>query len=238
MKAAVTTTAALLLAVAHAPAAHAAASTIAPRQEVVALLTGHDVRSRPKLARQPTGSVAARRPITAARTVLPVLGRTVDDHGRGWVRVRLPGRALGGTPPPRTGWIRASHTRRATRAWHIVVDVGTRRVRVYRRARLVRSYAAVVGQRSTPTPRGSYFVEENVRLAADHAGAPFALATSARSSVLQEFAGGPGQIAVHGVENIGGRLGTAASHGCVRLRTAAIAWLAARISPGSPVTIT
>ena len=70
------------------------------------------------------------------------------------------------------------------------------------------------------------------------AGAPFALALSARSNVLQEFAGGPGQIAMHGVANIGGTLGTAASHGCVRLGGRSIRWLAARIAPGVPVTIT
>jgi lipoprotein-anchoring transpeptidase ErfK/SrfK len=69
-------------------------------------------------------------------------------------------------------------------------------------------------------------------------GAPFALALSARSDVIQEFDGGPGQIALHGLENVGGVLGTAESHGCVRLDTAAMTWLVARIAPGTPVTIT
>ena len=64
-------------------------------------------------------------------------------------------------------------------------------------------------------------------------GGPFALALSARSNVLQEFEGGPGQIALHGRENLGGTLGTAESHGCIRLDTASIDWLAARIDPGS-----
>jgi lipoprotein-anchoring transpeptidase ErfK/SrfK len=68
-------------------------------------------------------------------------------------------------------------------------------------------------------------------------GGPFALALSARSNVLQEFEGGPGQIALHGVENLGGTPGTAMSHGCVRLSTRRITWLAARIPPGTPVTI-
>ncbi len=72
----------------------------------------------------------------------------------------------------------------------------------------------------------------------DSAGAPFALALSARSNVLQEFEGGPGQIAIHGIENLGGTLGTAESHGCIRLDTQAITWLANRIAPGTPVTIT
>ena len=69
------------------------------------------------------------------------------------------------------------------------------------------------------------------------AGGPFALALSARSNVLQEFMGGPGQIAMHGVANLGGTPGTAVSHGCVRLANRNISWLVARMGPGAPVTI-
>ncbi len=69
-------------------------------------------------------------------------------------------------------------------------------------------------------------------------GAPFALALSARSTVYQEFAGGPGQIALHGLGNVGGTPGTAVSHGCVRLDARAMTWLVRRIGPGVPVTVT
>jgi len=211
---------------------------IARYQNLVALLAGHGVRSRPVLTGRTVAFVRAERPITGARTVLPVLAAETDRRGRGWLRVRLPGRVLTARPPPRTGWIVASQTRRAGTAWHIVVQVGARRLVVYRKGRQQRSYRAIVGRPSTPTPRGEYFVEENVALSANHPGAPFALATSARSAVLQEFDGGPGQIAVHGISNIGGLPGTAVSHGCVRLSSAAITWLAARIGPGVPVSIT
>ena len=46
---------------------------------------------------------------------------------------------------------------------------------------------------STPTPTGSFFVQETVVMPASEAGGPFALATSARSDVLHNFNGGPGQ---------------------------------------------
>jgi lipoprotein-anchoring transpeptidase ErfK/SrfK len=111
-------------------------------------------------------------------------------------------------------------------------------VTALRDGRLARTFKAVVGKPSTPTPLGRFFVEETVQLNQQEVGAPYALALSARSNVLQEFAGGPGQIALHGTNNIGGILGTAASHGCIRLDTQAITWLAARIGPGTPVTIT
>ena len=66
---------------------------------------------------------------------------------------------------------------------------------------------------------------------------PYALATSARSNVFQEFEGGPGQIALHGRNHLSGALGSASSHGCVRLGTAAIVWLARRIGAGTPLVI-
>lgn len=95
----------------------------------------------------------------------------------------------------------------------------------------------MVGKPSTPTPTGRFFVEETVQMQAGEPGGPSALALSARSNALQEFEGGPGQIAIHGRNNLGGTLGTAASHGCIRLATASIDWLATHIGPGIPVTI-
>jgi len=109
---------------------------------------------------------------------------------------------------------------------------------VLQNGRAVRIVKAVVGKPSTPTPRGEFFVEEVIQLRPADVGAPFALALSARSNVLQEFDGGPGQIGVHGLRNVGGVPGTAVSHGCVRLDNATMRWLVLRIGPGVPVTIT
>jgi lipoprotein-anchoring transpeptidase ErfK/SrfK len=166
-----------------------------------------------------------------------VIDNSVDASGQLWLQVRLPGRVLHLKTPPQTGWISASNTVISSTGWHLVVDLAARRVLVYDNGVQVRSYLAVVGKPATPTPTGEYFIEENVKMPAGAAGAPFALATSDRSSVLHEFEGGPGEIAIHGRENLGGTLGTAASHGCIRLATSAITWLAARIGPGVPLTI-
>jgi hypothetical protein len=46
------------------------------------------------------------------------------------------------------------------------VDVDARRVVVYRAGRALRRYGSIVGNPSTPTPRGDFFVEENSRMAA------------------------------------------------------------------------
>ena len=101
----------------------------------------------------------------------------------------------------------------------------------------MRSFEAVVGKPSTPTPSGRFFVEETVQMRAGEPGGPLALTLSARSNVLQEFEGGPGQIGIHGRDNLGGHLGSAESHGCMRLATSSIEWLAERIGPGVPVRI-
>jgi lipoprotein-anchoring transpeptidase ErfK/SrfK len=144
---------------------------------------------------------------------------------------------LPGRPNGSTGWIAEQGTRKLVTGWHLVVDLSARRVRAYRDGRIVRTFLAVVGKPSTPTPTGDFFVEETVQMSRGEAGGPFALALSGRSNALQEFEGGPGQIALHGRDNLGGTLGTAASHGCIRVDTASIDWLAARIGPGTPVTI-
>ncbi len=144
---------------------------------------------------------------------------------------------LPGRPNGSTGWIAQQGTRPLVTPWRIVVDLAARRVSVYGNGRMARSFQAVVGKLSTPTPTGRFFVEETLQMPAGEAGGPYALALSARSNVLQEFEGGPGQIGIHGRDNLGGTLGTAASHGCVRVATASIDWLAARIGPGTPVTI-
>lgn len=175
----------------------------------------------------------ARRPVTGGQTVIPVVGHATTTDGTNQLRVMIPGRPNGST-----GWISQAGTAGTTTSWYVLVRTNSRRVLVYRAGHLVRSFAAIVGKPSTPTPHGQFFVEESVLLPAGSAGAPFALALSARSNVLQEFEGGPGQIAIHGMAHIRGALGTAVSHGCVRLDDASIRWLAAHIAPGVPVTIT
>lgn len=204
-----------------------------PTQELVTLLKAHRVVSALHTGSSPASTVQARRPITGAQTVLPVIGHMTIADGTNWLRVMIPGR-----PNGTKGWISQRGTLLTTTSWRVVVRTSTRRVLVYRAGRLVRSFAAIVGKPSTPTPHGRFFVEESVRMLPTSAGAPFALALSARSDVLQEFEGGPGQVAIHGMANLGGMLGTASSHGCIRLPDRSIRWLAARIGPGVPVAIT
>ncbi len=216
-----------------APAKPVTTQAVKPFQELAALRTSQEALSQPAKGSTRLGLLRAHRPITEIRTVLPVLRHRKDRNGLRWLQVRLPGR-----PNGRTGWIRKRGTVSSWTSWHVVVDTSSRQVTVYNRGRRARVFKGIVGKASTPTPHGRFFVEEAIQLSRGAVGGPFALALSARSNVLQEFAGGPGQIAVHGLWNVGGTLGTAVSHGCVRVDTAAMRWLVARVGPGAPVTIT
>jgi lipoprotein-anchoring transpeptidase ErfK/SrfK len=203
------------------------ATHVPATQRLVVLLRAHVVRAGPAVRTAAVGAVPGRTPLTGVRTVLPVL----VQRGR-WLKVQLPGR-----PNGHTGWIERTGTLASFTAWRLRVSTSRRLVTVYRAGRFVRTFSAIVGKPSTPTPLGRFFVEESVALPPSAVGAPVALALSARSKVLQEFDGGPGQIALHGLDNVGGTLGTAISHGCVRLADATMRWLAARIPAGTPVTI-
>jgi lipoprotein-anchoring transpeptidase ErfK/SrfK len=201
-------------------------------QQLVELLSGHAAHSAPASGSRQVAFLRDRRPITGEQTTLPVIGHSRAPSATPWLEVMLPGRPNGST-----GWIAKTGTHELVTGWRILVDLSARRVSVYRKGRRVRAFQAVVGKPSTPTPTGQFFVEETVQIEPGEADGPFALALSARSNVLQEFEGGPGQIGIHGREGLGGTLGKAESHGCIRLATTSIDWLAARIGPGTPVTI-
>jgi lipoprotein-anchoring transpeptidase ErfK/SrfK len=223
---------ALACAALAAPGA-AAGSRVPASQPLVALLHGHVARTAPSAQAGRIETVPARRPLTRTRTVLPVLGQTSSRKAGSWLRVRLPGR-----PNGHAGWISTNRTRQTTTPWRLRLKLSSRRLTVYRGGHVRRQFRAVIGKPSTPTPRGAYFIEEALSLASYEAGGPYALATSARSNVFQEFEGGPGQIGIHGTNNLSGAPGSAASHGCIRLRTAAITWLARRIGAGVPLIVT
>jgi hypothetical protein len=173
-----------------------------------------------------TGAVSATTPLTHQLTVLPIIASKP-----GWDRVRLPQR-----PDGSTGWISTIGTTLGTTPWLIRVNRAERKARIYRSGRLQRTYSVVVGRPSLPTPAGTFFVAEVFEDRGSVSG-PYALATSAYSNALQEFDGGPGQIALHGREGLPEPLGTASSHGCIRFDNAAIGWLAWHVLQGTLIVI-
>ncbi|WP_349239733.1 L,D-transpeptidase [Patulibacter sp. SYSU D01012] len=166
--------------------------------------------------------------------VLLVLDGAVRD-GREWLKVLLPVRPNGSA-----GWIPRDRAVLARTPWWVDVRTRTRRVTVYRQGRRVRSFRAVVGARRTPTPHVLAAIYERNRQPDPRAFiGPWALALTSLSNVLEDYGGGPGRIAIHGrgPESLSDHLGTARSHGCVRINDAHVAWLARRLPRGTPVDV-
>ena len=152
-----------------------------------------------------------------------------------WVKVALPMR-----PNGRTGWIPADKASLTRTRWRVVISRGRRVATVFHRGRVMRRMRVVVGAPSTPTPLGRFAVYESIRQA-NPGGfiGPWALHLTAFSNVLDNYGGGPGRVAMHGRSGASLRdpLGSARSHGCVRMLNADILYLARHIGPGTPVSI-
>ena len=165
-------------------------------------------------------------------TVFGVVAAVVDATcRRRWYRVQLPLRPNGST-----GFVRARDVQVARVRTRIVVDVSDRRVTLYRNGRRVLSSAAAVGSRATPTPTGSFYV--NQRLVPRDPRGPFgpgAVGISAFSNVLTGWAQG-GPIAIHGT-NQPWSIGRAVSNGCIRLPNAVLRRLFRMTLAGTPVLI-
>ena len=170
-------------------------------------------------------------PFNGNRTTIPILQRKLvgDDE---WLRVILPER-----PNNQTGWIPASSARIVRNTWRIRVDLGLRLLDVFRDDRRVARHRVVIGARSTPTPLGRFYVMEKVVLGTRWSPRGWALALSAFSNVLRHYDGGEGQVAVHARGSLTGALGSASSHGCVRVEDGVAAWLAKRIPDGTFIEI-
>jgi hypothetical protein len=166
---------------------------------------------------------------------LLVLEKRKGAGGRLWLRVRLPERPNGAS-----AWIPANLTELTTTPWRIVVSVSRRTVTLERDGSTARVFRAVVGAPGTPTPTGMFAVSERVSQPDPHAFyGPWVLLLTAYSDTLDRFDGGPGQISIHGRAGTSLRdpLGTARSHGCIRIDNPGIDLLARIAVEGTPVII-
>ena len=166
---------------------------------------------------------------------LLVLDERKGADARLWLRVRLPER-----PNNASAWIPANMTELTRTPWRIVVSVSRRTVTVEREGRTVRVFRAVVGAPGTPTPTGMFAVSERVSQPDPHAFyGPWVLLLTAYSDTLERFDGGPGQISIHGRDgtSLHDPLGTARSHGCIRIDNSGIDLLARVAVEGTPVII-
>jgi lipoprotein-anchoring transpeptidase ErfK/SrfK len=161
---------------------------------------------------------------------LLVLDAARAHSGRCWVQVRLPWR-----PNDATGWVDASQLILRATAWRIVVSVAQRSLSVYRYGSLLRRVEIVVGAPGTPTPLGLFSIVGAWRSRPTAFLGSWILPLTAHSTVLHEFEGGDGTIGIHGRggASLLDPLGSALSHGCIRLDNSSIEWLVGRIGAGA-----
>jgi L,D-transpeptidase catalytic domain len=147
-----------------------------------------------------------------------------------WYRVQLPMK-----PNEVTCYVRTPTVNlRAVRS-RVVVDLSARRVALYHRGKLVLSTKAAIGAPATPTPLGSYYI--NQRFRTDVQG-PFgwaAIGISAFSEVLTGWVQG-GPVAIHGTNNPS-LLGLRVSNGCIRVSNDAVRRLWRLAPTGTPVLV-
>ncbi|MBA3653322.1 MAG: L,D-transpeptidase [Actinobacteria bacterium] len=150
-----------------------------------------------------------------------------------WVQVRLPVRPNGAV-----GWVRASDVRLAeVQAYRVLVEVGARRLTLFKGDEVVMQEPVGVGKATTPTPLGTFYVDAMVKLSNPNTvWGTYQMSVSGFSNVLDRFMGGPGQIAIHGT-NAPQLIPGDISNGCVRMRNAAITKLAELTGIGTPVDI-
>lgn len=150
-----------------------------------------------------------------------------------WLQVRLPSR-----PNSAVGWVKAADVKLGdVPAYRILVEVGARRLTLFKGEEVVMQEPVGVGKGRTPTPTGNFYIDAMVRLSNPNTvWGPFQMSVSGFSNVLDRFMGGPGQIAIHGTNTpqlIPGDI----SNGCVRMKNEAITKLADLTGIGTPVDI-
>lgn len=165
-------------------------------------------------------------------TVFGVVARRVEeDCEPSWYQVRLPRR-----PNRRLGWVRADDVMVGEVRTRLLVDLSDRRVTLFRSGRRVLSTRAAVGASSTPTPTGTFHVDQ--RLHSNDPSGPFgpsAVGIAAYSEVLTGWTQG-GPIAIHGT-NRPDLIGQAVSNGCIRVRNEVVRRIFAETLSGTPVVI-
>jgi lipoprotein-anchoring transpeptidase ErfK/SrfK len=156
----------------------------------------------------------------------------VVRHVKGWLGVVATQAGNG-----KIGWIPLSAASLARINMELKVSLTARRLTVLRGGKVIERYTVAIGAPDAPTPTGRFAVTD--RLLTGDPGGPYGcciLALSAHAPhAIQDWSGGD-RIAIHATPEVAS-IGTAASHGCLRVSPAAGRWLLDHIPLGTPTLI-
>ncbi|HEY5160119.1 MAG TPA: L,D-transpeptidase [Gaiellaceae bacterium] len=168
-------------------------------------------------------------------TVVAVLTEVrASDCQTHWYRVRLSGKP--GVSGAREGYIPADAVALTEVRSRVLIDLSSRHLTLYEGGVPALRAPVAVGAPSTPTPRGRFVVRERIRIT--NSGGAYGSAAIALSAFSEKLIYWPqgGPVAIHGT-NDPGSIGTAASHGCVRLGARDLAQVFRKVQIGTPVEI-
>jgi lipoprotein-anchoring transpeptidase ErfK/SrfK len=209
--------------------ADAAQASVPKRTSVIATAPGARIRVYAQ-ADGTQGRTLRRRNVEGHPVPLTFL---VRSRRAGWVQAYLPTR-----PNLSTGWLRTRDIRLATTPYRVQVQLRSHQLTLRKAAGIVLRAPIAKGRAVSPTPTGRYYVTDLIRPTDPKSFyGPYALGLSAHSPVYTSFAGGDGQVGLHGT-NDPAALGSDVSHGCIRVANRVITRLAKLLPLGTPVEIT
>ncbi len=127
----------------------------------------------------------------------------------------------------------------------LTVSRDQKRLRVFKRGKLVTTYSVAVGSPQYPTPTGQFSVQTKQvnpvwsvpkSAWAGDLGGQVIPGGDPRNPLVARWIGFNGSVGFHGTASAGS-IGTAASHGCVRMNPADVIDLFKRVEVGTPVLV-
>jgi hypothetical protein len=157
-------------------------------------------------------------------------GKKIEED---WVKVHLPVR-----PNGTKGWVKRSDLRFSQVAYDIAIDLSDRELTVTKDGKEVLSSPIAIGQKSTPTPEGFFYVRELIKPEQpDTIYGAYAYGLSGHSEVIEPtWDETEGAIAIHGTNDPDG-IGKAISNGCIRVPDEVVTEMTTFLPLGTPVTI-
>ncbi len=188
------------------------------------------VRSQPRSSARAVTTLDLLTPDDTQDLVL-VLDGVDQSTTKTWYRIRL---AI--LPNNSTGWVpKEALGDLVTVTTHVYIDRANYTITLERNGTTIFHTNIGVGRSYWPTPRGEFYIRDELTDFDSPAYGPIAFGTSARSTKLTDWPGG-GVVGIHGT-NQPELLPGSISHGCIRMRNADIRKLARLMEIGTPVTI-
>ncbi len=167
----------------------------------------------------------------APTTLLGFERATVGDND--WIKVELPG-----APNHRTAWVREADVEVTSTTSRIDIYLDERELDLTVDGDVMLTNDIVIGAPESPTPLGVFWVTDPLDFTTNPTGAygAYALGLNGWSETLEEFNGGPPQIAIHGTTQPE-LMGENVSNGCIRLPNDVVLEVAESAPVGTPVVV-